>query len=74
VTIVLNRLFGLALLLAHRFQALRRAHTAIGRAIFNELLHVFVVHMQPFGLSIRAVGAPDVRPFIPRQANPPEGA
>ena len=38
------------------------------------MLHVFAVDMQALRLPVGAVGAADVRTFVPRQAHPAKGA
>ena len=74
VPVVTQRGLVLPLLLAHRFQAFRRAPAAIRRAAVEQLLHVLAVDGQTLRLPVGAVGAANVRPLVPRQADPAQGA
>src|SRR5690606_27979246 len=61
---------GLALLLAQRGQALRRAEALVCVALGQQAVGVFAVQVEPLALEVGAVRAADIRPFVPVQAQP----
>jgi len=72
VTIV-SRLDPLgALLRSQCRQTLRRAITAIGLALLNQLLRIFTIDMHAIRLVIRAIAAPDLGSLVPHTPQPPE--
>jgi len=63
-------LFAFLLFLAHLFQPLRRAKTVIRVAALHQFPGVLLVNLLALRLPVRAVGAANVRAFVPLQAQP----
>ena len=69
-TVVAGVLLASDLGRAHVLQFRRRAVAAIGFALFLQPVGPMSVDIQPFGLEIRAIGAADLRAFVPIQPEP----
>ena len=68
--IVARRLARRLLLSTHGLEAFGRAEAAERPAALEQLLGMATVDVEPFALPIRAVVAPDIRPFVPLDAGP----
>src|SRR5262249_22589162 len=74
VPVVPDVLLGLLLLGAELIDALLRAEAAIGLAARDEDLRVLLVNLGTLRLAVGPERAADVRPLVPREADPSEGA
>lgn len=59
--------------LALGIQLFRRVEGIVGLAAVQQLLHIFLINIAPFGLTVRAMVAPETHPFVEGNAQPTEG-
>ncbi len=66
------RELGSRLLPACGFELFRGAEAAVGGAVGQQNVAVLAIDFGAFGLAVGAVGATDVRAFVPGEAEPAE--